>query len=96
MSLYFVQHRHDENTCPAKDPQMGAMLLQHLSRSNARTYGIQLQGEAVLDGAHTLVLIVEAEQQEQVERFMQPFQQAGSVEIHPASLCEVVVERKSC
>ena len=32
MSLYFVRHQHDAETCPAKDPQMGQMLVQHVSK----------------------------------------------------------------
>ena len=31
MALYFVRHQHSAETCPAKDPQMGQMLLQHIS-----------------------------------------------------------------
>ncbi len=96
MSLYFVRHQHAPETCPAKNPEMGSMLLQHLSKANARKFGIELHGEAVLDGQHTLVLILEAEQREYVEQFMIPFAQAGSVEILPASSCEVVVERAGC
>jgi uncharacterized protein with GYD domain len=96
MSLYFVRHQHAAETCPAKNPEMGRMLLQHLSKANARKFGIELHGEAVLDGQHTLVLILEADQKEYVKQFMAPFAQAGSVEILPASLCEAVVERAGC
>lgn len=96
MSLYFVRHSHNAETCPAKDPQMGAMLLSHLSPLNARKFGVELHGEAVLDGQHTLVLIAEAESQENLENFMQPFKMAGPVEVIPASSCESVVERAGC
>lgn len=96
MSLFFVRHQHNPETCPARDPQMGAMLLTHISPMNARKFGIDIQGDAVLDGQHTFVLILEAENQAQIESFMQPFKQAGPVEIWPASTCEVVVERAGC
>lgn len=96
MSLYFVSHKHTPETCPAKDPAMGQMLLDHLSRLNARKFGIDLQGEAVLDGKHTLNLIMEARDQASVEKFMQPFAQAGTVEISAASSCEAVVAREGC
>ncbi len=96
MSLFFVRHQHAAENCPARDPQMGAMLLAHLSPQNAQSHGIQIHGEAVLDGAHTLVMIVEAQSQANLEAFMQPFRQAGAVEILPASPCEVVVERAGC
>ncbi len=96
MSLYFVRHQHTAETCPAKNPEMGQMLLQHLSKANARKFGVDLLGDAVLDGQHTLVLIAEVEDQEYLVNFMQPFAQAGSVEIMPASTCEAVVERQGC
>lgn len=96
MSLYFVRHQHDAQTCPAQDPEMGAMLLSHLSPSNAIKFGVDIRSDAVLDGQHTFVLILEADRQNQIEDFMQPFKQAGPVEIYPASECETVVERAGC
>jgi len=96
MALYFVRHQHTAETCPAKDPAMGEMLLNHISRMNARKFGVDLQGEAVLDGQHTLTLIMEAKDQASVEKFMQPFAMAGSVEITKASSCEAVIERGGC
>ncbi len=96
MSLYFVRHQHNPETCPAKDPAAGNMLLAHLSSQNARKYGVSIQGDAVLDGQHTFVLILDAARKEQVEEFMGPFAQAGPVEIWPASQCETVVERAGC
>jgi hypothetical protein len=96
MSLYFVRHQHTAETCPAKNPEMGQMLLQHLSKANARKFGVDLIGDAVLDGQHTLVLIADVEDEQYLETYMQPFAQAGSVEIVPASTCEAVVERQGC
>ena len=96
MSLYFVRHQHSAETCPAKNPDMGPRLVQHVTRSNARKFGVDLIGDAVLDGQHTFVLILEAEDREYIENFMQPFAMAGSVEISPASTCETVVERQGC
>lgn len=96
MSLYFVKHEHSAETCPAKDPQMSAMLLTHLSPMNARKFGVNIQGDAVLDGKHTFVLIVDSDDPAKIETFMQPFKMAGSVEIIPASTCETVVERSGC
>lgn len=96
MSLYFVRHQHAAETCPAKNPEIGQMLVQHVSKSNARKFGVDLIGDAVLDGQHTFVMILEAEDQAYIEQFMQPFAMAGSVEIVPASACETVVERQGC
>ena len=96
MSLYYVKHQHNPETCPAKDPDMGAMLLSHLSPRNAGKYGITIFGDAVLNGQHTLIMIVDAAEQAKVEEFMSPFRQAGPVEVVAASNCEAVVERGGC
>jgi len=96
MSLYFVRHQHSAETCPAKNPQMGQMLVQHVDKKNARKFGVDILGDAVLDAQHIFVLIVEAEDKTYVEQFMQPFAMAGSVEIISASTCEEVVERAGC
>jgi hypothetical protein len=45
MSLFVVRHQHTAETCPAKDPAMGAMLLKHLSPANARKFGVNIQGD---------------------------------------------------
>ena len=96
MSLFVTRHQHAAERCPATDPQMGAMLLEHLSPDNAATYGITIQGEAVINDAHTFYMIVEAPNGERVDQFMAPFAQVGSVEVLPASTCEAVVGRGGC
>jgi len=96
MSLFVVRHQHSAETCPARDANMGQMLLKHLSPRNASQYGVTIYGDGVVDGQHTLYLIVEADHSSQVEEFMKPFRQAGSVEVMPASTCEAVVARAGC
>jgi hypothetical protein len=96
MSLFVIRHQHAAETCPAGDPQMGPMLLQHLSKPNAEQFGVDIRSEAVVDGQHTFYLIAEAEDSGKVEAFMTPFAQAGSVEVLPASHCEQVVARAAC
>ena len=96
MALFVVQHRHEPEKCPARDRQMGSMLLNHLSFANAASFGVELKGEAVIQGGHALYIIVEARDQTSVSRFMEPFARAGTVEILPASTCEEVVVRGGC
>ena len=71
-------------------------MLFRSSPSNARKFGVSIQGDAVLDNQHTFVLILEAGDKSQVDQFMQPFSMAGPVEVWPASQCETVVERAGC
>jgi len=96
MALFVVRHQHAAERCPAEDPQMGASLLNHLSRPNVRQHGVEIQGEAVVQGEHTLYLIVEARDESGLCEFMQPFQMAGSLEIYPASTCARVVASGGC
>ena len=96
MSLFVAQHKHAAETCPAGHPEMGPMLVQHVSPENAAKFGVNVQSEAVVDGAHTFYLIIDAPSEANVREFMAPFSQMGSVEVWPASSCEAVVDRGKC
>src|SRR5260370_41085262 len=96
MALFVVRHQHPADQCPAADPQMGSMLLTHLAPENASAQGVTIDAEAVVNDAHTLYLIVEADTRDRVEGFMAPFARAGTVEVLSASTCEAVVGRRGC
>jgi hypothetical protein len=96
MPLFVAIHQHAPETCPAGDPAMGSMLLNHLSAASAAKYGVSVHAEAVANDKHTLYLIAEAGDEEQLNQFLAPFAQAGSVELLPASVCEAVVDRGGC
>ncbi len=96
MALYVVRHQHEAERCPAQDPYMGATLLNYLSRPNVRQQGVEIQGEAVLQGEHILYLIVASSDEERVRAFMKPFAMAGTVEVYPASTCARVVASGGC
>ena len=96
MPLFVVQHKHPADACPAGHPEMGPMLLKHVSSQNATTFGVRVLSEAVVDGSHTFYLTVEADNDKMVNGFMGPFYQVGTVEIWPANSCEQVVSRARC
>ena len=96
MALFVVRHQHDAERCPATDANAGAKLLNHLSRTNVRQQGIEIQGEAVVQGEHTFYLILESSDADRVGEFMKPFAAAGKVEIFPASTCARVVANGGC
>jgi DMSO/TMAO reductase YedYZ molybdopterin-dependent catalytic subunit len=96
MPLFVVRHSHQGEHCPAQDPYMGAMLLNHLSRPNVRRHGVEILGEAVVQGEHTMFLIAEASDESHLREFLQPFQMAGSVDVFPASTCARVVASGGC
>ncbi|HEX5107635.1 MAG TPA: sulfite oxidase [Vicinamibacterales bacterium] len=96
MALFIVRHQHPADGCPAQDPFRGAGLLNHLSRPNVRKFGVQIQAEAVVQGEHTMYLIVDAADEIRLRAFMQPFQMAGSLDIYPASTCVRAVASGGC
>lgn len=96
MALFVVKHLHAAERCPARDPYLGASLLNHLSRPSVAQFGVKIRGEAVVSGEHTLYLIVEADDESQVREFLKPFESAGSVDVYPASTCAGVVASGSC
>ena len=96
MALFVVRHHHAPESCPAHDPYTGAGLLNHLSRPNVRRHGVEILGEAIVQGEHTLYLIVEAGEERRLREFLQPFQMAGSLDVYPASTCARVVASGGC
>ena len=96
LTLFVAIHRHAPERCPAGDPAMGPALLSHLSPATAGQYGVSLQADAAANDKHTLYLIAEAGDEEQLRRYLAPFAQAGSVEVLPASACEAVINRGGC
>ena len=89
MARFIVRHQHDAERCPAADPDTGAKLLNYLSRPSVAQHGIEIHGEAVVRGEHTLFMIVESNDEERVRRFMQPFAEAGSVGSFRPQLAQV-------
>ena len=61
MTLFVVRHHHEAERCPAVNPYAGATLLNYLSRPNVRQQGIEIKGEAVVRGEHTLYMIALAD-----------------------------------
>jgi hypothetical protein len=96
MALFIVRHEHKPDRCPATDPYQGTALLNLLSREHVRRHGVEIKGEAVMQGEHTLYLIVESADQSRVLTLLEPFSAAGSLEIHPASTCARVVASGGC
>src|SRR6202011_5207593 len=70
--------------------------LNYLSRANAARHGVRIHGEAVLQGAHTLLIIAEAAGEDDLRRFLQPLERAGSLEVQPAATCANVVASGGC
>jgi len=96
MPLYFVEHKHTIETCPTQQPEMMAMLGKHVSQPNAATYGIRILADVVHPGEHRMNMVLEADSQTPVEKFMEPFSMVGTVEVKQVSTCEQVVATARC
>jgi len=96
MPLYFVEHQHSAETCPTQNREMMMMLGKHVSQPNADTFGIRILSDVVHPGEHRLNMVLEADSQEPVEKFAQPFAMVGTVEVHEVHTCEQVVESSVC
>ena len=96
MPLFIVRHQHSPEACPACDPAMGVMLLNHLSRPSAARHGVIIKGEAVVRGTHALFFIAEAADEIALQAFLAPFRQVGEVEVMAASTCAEVVASGGC
>ena len=96
MNMFIVRHQHLAERCPATDFTAGGQLLNLLSRANAARHGVRIHGEAVLQAAHTMLIIAEAAREEDLRRFLQPLENAGSLEVQPAATCSQVVASGGC
>jgi hypothetical protein len=79
MTLFVVRHHHEAERCPAVNPYAGATLLNYLSRPNVRQQGIEIKGEAVVRGEHTLYMIALADLVGGAARAGQPSLQGRAV-----------------
>lgn len=95
MSLFVVQHRHPPERCLASTGN-SSLLLSHVSAATAARYGVSIEAEAVIEGEHCLMLVVEAASQQSVERFLAFMPHQDDLQVLRAATAEEAVERGSC
>jgi hypothetical protein len=93
--LFVAQHRHRPEDCPAA-PGRGMLLLSRVSAATAARYGVTIEAEALPEGEHCLLLVVEAPSRQSVERFLAFLARPGDLQVLPASSAEEAVERGGC
>jgi uncharacterized protein with GYD domain len=96
MPLYLADHRHTAETCPTQQPEMMQMLGQHVSQENAGKFGVTIQSDVVIPGDHHMMMVLVADSQEPIDKFMAPFAMVGSVEVTEVRTCEQVVASARC
>lgn len=95
MPLFVAAHHHPADACPITS-EWASDLLAYVSAATAAQYGVTILSEAVPDDEHELILILQAADREQVERYMAFFARFGSVQIRPASSSEAAIARGGC
>ena len=93
--MFVAQHRHPPDQCPAS-PGSGPLLLSRVSAAAAARYGVTIEAEALIDGEHLLLLVVQAASQEAVERFLAFLPGPGCLRILSACSAEEAVQRGGC
>jgi hypothetical protein len=95
IALYVIQHRHSPDQCPASSAS-GPLLLSRVSATAAARYGVTIEAEALIEGEHVLLLVVQAAGQEAVERFLAFLPGPGCLRVLPACSAEEAVQRGGC
>jgi hypothetical protein len=93
MPLFVAQHQHSPETCPAS---AGSRLLSQISAAAAARHGVTIEAEALIDGEHRLLLILDAADQQAVGAFLAPLRDSGELRVLPASTAEDAVRRGGC
>jgi hypothetical protein len=95
IALFVAQHRHPPDQCPASSGS-GSLLLSRVSATAAARYGVTIEAEALIDGEHLLLLVVQAASQEAVERFLAFLPGPGYLRVLQACSAEEAVQRGGC
>ena len=95
ITLFVAQHRHPPDRCPASSGR-GPLLLSRVSAATAARYGVTIEAEALMEGEHLLLLVVQAASQEAVERFLDFLPGPGHLRVLPACSAEEAVQRGGC
>jgi hypothetical protein len=67
-----------------------------VSAAAAARYGVTIEAEALLDGEHLLVLLVQAANPQAVQRFLAFLPAPDGLQVLPACTAEDAVERGGC
>ena len=95
MPLFIARHRHRPGNCPAGTGR-GALLLSRVSAAAAARYGVTIQAEALADGEHLLLLVVQAASPQAVRQFLAFLPGPGDLQVQPARTAEEAVQRGGC
>ena len=90
MPLFLIDHRHTDDTCPTRNPDLVRALRSHVTPENAQSLGVPLLADWVNEPDHHVVIVVETDTLAAAEGFAAPFGQVGSVDVTLGLTCEQV------
>ena len=90
MPLFLIEHTHQPETCPTRNPDMVRALAGHVTDENAAKFGVKIVADFVREVDHTVILVLEADSADKVATFATPFVGVGPVTIKQGETCEQV------
>jgi hypothetical protein len=95
MPLFVAEHHHRPETSPGC-AAMRRQLLSHISAARAAAHGVTIEAEALIDGQHRLLLVLDAANAEAVTGFLGFLHDYGELAVLPASTAEQAAQREGC
>lgn len=88
MPMYLVEHQHTDATCPAQTPENAKMMESLvLSTERQRQCGVKLVEDCKVKGEHRLLILLDASERANVEKYAEPFKMVGPTEVRDLTTC---------
>ena len=80
---YFIESRHNAESCPARNLEVARALREHISPTNLEQVGVTIHGDWATEPDHRLMFLIETESDYAAEFFAAPFALLGVVDVKP-------------
>ena len=94
MAMFLVEHQHEDATCPAQSPESAKMMESLvLGTERQRECGVKLVEDCKVSGEHRLLILVEAPERSNAEKYAEPFKMVGKTEVRDLTTCSEFLSR---
>lgn len=88
MLIFLVEHEHTDATCPAQSPENAKMMEGLvLGTERQRQCGVKLLEDCKVKGEHRLLIIVDASERGNAEKYAEPFKMVGPTTVKDLTTC---------
>ncbi len=88
MPMFLVEHEHSDATCPAQSPESAKMMESLvLGTERQRECGVKLVEDCKVRGEHRLLILLDAPERSNAEKYAAPFKQVGKTEVRDLTTC---------